>query len=324
MRYPEHVFKTNQNPLGSYRPGRKEICSSVVRLPLLGKAFFMAESMKTITSVYEMNDWAKARTLNRDSIGIVPTMGYLHEGHLSLVKQARLENDVIVASVFVNPTQFGRNEDFGVYPRDPQGDSAKLETAGVNVLFMPEADELYGPGYETYVNMERLSLLLCGRARPDHFRGVATVVLKLFNIVMPSTAYFGVKDYQQLQVIKKMVRDLNVNVRIVGCPTVRESDGLAMSSRNAYLSSSERKQAICLFEALMTARILFSKHETNTSIYIQAMKDRILAEPDANPDYISLVHPETLEDLSNVNDAALAVLAVKIGKTRLIDNMLLA
>ncbi len=284
----------------------------------------MAESMDTITSVREMNDWARLQIPGRKTVGFVPTMGYLHDGHLSLVKKARIENDTVVASVFVNPTQFGHDEDLTVYPRDPQGDSAKLEAAGVDVLFMPDAQELYGPGYETFVELERLSLPLCGKSRPVHFRGVATIVLKLFNIVLPSTAYFGSKDYQQLQVIRKMVRDLNVNVRIIGCPTVREHDGLAMSSRNAYLSPQQRKQAICLYESLMIARRLFAARESDPNAYLQAMKDRVLAEPDARPDYISLVHPETLEDLATVNDGALALMAVKIGKTRLIDNMLLA
>ncbi|MGA8832074.1 MAG: pantoate--beta-alanine ligase [Desulfomonilaceae bacterium] len=284
----------------------------------------MAESMDTITSVCEMNEWAIMQIPGRKTIGLVPTMGYLHDGHLSLVKKARLENDTVVASVFVNPIQFGHNEDLSFYPRDPQGDSAKLEAAGVDVLFMPDAQELYGPGYETFVELERLSLPLCGKSRPGHFRGVATVVLKLFNIVQPTRAYFGSKDYQQLQVIKKMVRDLNVNVRIIGCPTVREQVGLAMSSRNAYLNPEQRKQAICLYEALMIAGRLFATREPDPNTYLQAMKDRVLAEPDARPDYISLVNPETLEDLTTVNDSALAVLAIRIGKTRLIDNMLLA
>lgn len=284
----------------------------------------MAEIMKTITSIHDMTTWARDRVLNRESIGFVPTMGYLHDGHLSLVKRARSENDAVVASVFVNPTQFGQNEDFTVYPRDPDGDSEKLRSGGVDVLFIPEADELYGQDYETYVELERLPLPLCGKSRPGHFRGVATVVLKLFNIVLPNNAYFGSKDFQQLQVIRRMVRDLNVSTMIVGCPTVREPDGLAMSSRNAYLSPVEMKQAICLHDALMIAKGLFDKTETDASVYIKAMKDRITEESDARPDYISLVDPETLEDLPTVKDAALAVMAVKIGNTRLIDNMSLA
>lgn len=270
-----------------------------------------------------MNKWARTRLINRVSIGFIPTMGYLHEGHLSLVKRARMENNTVVTSVFVNPTQFGRNEDLSVYPRDPKGDSAKLEAAGVDVLFMPEADDLYVADHETYVDMDRLPLPLCGKSRPSHFRGVATIVLKLFNIVQPDRAYFGNKDYQQLQVIKKMVRDLNVNTEIIGCPIVREDDGLAMSSRNSYLSTKERKQAICLHEALMIAQRLFAAGESDSGVYIQAMKDRIMAETDVVVDYVSIVHPETLQELAALKGPALAALAVKIGKTRLIDNILL-
>ncbi len=284
----------------------------------------MVGSMDTITSVREMIEWSRFQISCRKDTGFVPTMGYLHDGHLSLVNRARSENDSVVVSVFVNPTQFGPNEDLSVYPRDPDGDSAKLEAAGIDVLFMPEAGELYGPSHETFVELERLSRYLCGKSRPLHFRGVATVVLKLFNIVLPTNAYFGSKDYQQLQVIKNMVRDLNVNTMVIGCPTIREHDGLAMSSRNSYLSADQRKQAICLYDALMIARRLFAAREPDPNAYLQAMKSRVLSEPDAFPDYISLVHPETLENLTTVNYNALAVMAVRIGKTRLIDNMLLA
>lgn len=270
-----------------------------------------------------MNEWAREQTLDRKNIGFVPTMGYLHDGHLSLVTKARSENDLVAVSIFVNPTQFGKNEDFSAYPRDAAGDTSKLENGGVDVLFMPEVSDLYGESYETYVELEKTSLPLCGKSRPGHFRGVATVVLKLLNIALPTRAYFGSKDYQQLQVIKKMVRDLNVNTSIVGCPTFREADGLAMSSRNSYLSLSQRRQAVCLFAALMIANRLFSAREPDPRAYIEAMKERILAEPDADPDYISLTDPKTLGDLTRVVDTALAVLAVRIGKTRLIDNMLL-
>ncbi|MGC8658847.1 MAG: pantoate--beta-alanine ligase [Desulfomonilaceae bacterium] len=277
--------------------------------------------MKTLTTINEMNGWAKSGLRTGNSIGLVPTMGYLHEGHLSLVKKARQENDVVVTSIFVNPTQFGRNEDLSTYPRDPEGDSAKLERAGVDVLFLPEVRELYGPGHETFVELERLPRPLCGKSRPGHFRGVATIVLKLLNIVQPARAYFGKKDYQQLQVITRMVKDLNVPTEIIGCPIVRESDGLAMSSRNSYLSPAQRKQAICLYEALMIAGRLFAVGESDSRAYVNAMKDRIMAEPEATIDYISVVHPETLENLTKVNGDALVALAVKVGNTRLIDNM---
>jgi pantoate--beta-alanine ligase len=258
----------------------------------------------------------------RDSLGFVPTMGYLHEGHLSLIHKARSENRWVVASIFVNPTQFGPNEDLSTYPRDPEADAAKCRAAGVDALFMPDAGAIYGPDFQTSVHVERLSGPLCGASRPGHFNGVATVVLKLFNIMQPTAAYFGLKDYQQLRVITTMVRDLDLDIRVVPCPTVREADGVAMSSRNAYLSPDERPQAACLYQALLSARKLFEQSESDPDRYLRAMVDRIAKEPDAVPDYIKLVHPETLLDLHVVNGSALAVLAVRISKTRLIDNML--
>jgi pantoate--beta-alanine ligase len=278
--------------------------------------------MKIVRSVPAMKEWSRAQIAQGRAIGFVPTMGYLHEGHLSLVRRARLENQCVVASIFVNPTQFGRNEDLSTYPRDFESDSNKCSHAGVDALFVPEADDIYGPHFQTYVEVEKVSAPLCGSSRPGHFRGVATVVLKLFNIVCPTSAYFGAKDYQQFQVIRTMVRDLDLDVRVVGCPTVRESDGLAMSSRNSYLSSREREQAICLYHALQTAGELFATGERDARKYIEAMHGCISEEPDAKEDYISLVHPETLEDLKQVDDQCLAVLAVRVGKTRLIDNML--
>lgn len=278
--------------------------------------------METFTTVAEMTFWAGVQRASGMSIGFVPTMGYLHDGHLSLMHAARHENDRIVTSIFVNPTQFGRNEDLSTYPRDPENDAAKCVNAGVDALFMPDATEIYSAQHQTYVEPGKLSQTLCGRSRPGHFRGVATVVLKLFNIVRPTNAYFGAKDYQQLQVIRAMTRDLNVPVRIVSCPTVREPDGLAMSSRNSYLSPHERRQAICLYQALCKAKELFEQCETKAQTYLDAMRARIGLEPDAEPDYISLVDPDTLEDLEMVSDRCLAIMAVRIGKTRLIDNML--
>jgi pantoate--beta-alanine ligase len=249
-------------------------------------------------------------------------MGYLHEGHLSLMHRARSENQAVVASIFVNPTQFGPNEDLSTYPRDPEADMAKCRAAGVDALFMPDVVGMYGPDFQTSVHVERVSGPLCGISRPGHFNGVATVVLKLFNMVKPTAAYFGAKDYQQLQVIITMVRDLDLDVRVVPCPTVRESDGVAMSSRNAYLAPEQRRQAVCLYQALLSARRLFESGERHASPYVGTMTDRIAMEPDAVPDYIRLVHPGTLQDLDSVEGSALAVLAVRIGKTRLIDNML--
>jgi len=278
--------------------------------------------METFTTVTAMKSWAADERRSGKTLGFVPTMGYLHEGHLSLIHAARRENDRVAASIFVNPTQFGRNEDLSTYPRDPVNDAAKCAEAGVDALFMPGAEEIYGPRHQTYVEPGRLAEPLCGRSRPGHFRGVATVVLKLFNIVNPTAAYFGSKDYQQLQVIRAMVQDLNVDVRIVSCPTVREPDGLAMSSRNAYLSPGERRQAVCLYQALCKAKELFDPRVKDAQTYLEAMNDRVRSEPDATPDYISLVDPETLEDLQEVSDRCLAIMAVRIGKTRLIDNML--
>jgi len=269
-----------------------------------------------------MKTWSKERLAEGYSIGFVPTMGYLHDGHLSLIHAARNENAFVVASIFVNPTQFGPAEDLSTYPRDPESDSLKCRDAGVDALFMPGVDEIYGPNFQTYVNVERVSGLLCGASRPGHFRGVATVVLKLFNIVLPTAAYFGAKDYQQLQVIKTMVGDLDLDVRVVSCPTLREADGLAMSSRNSYLTPDQRKQAVCLYQALVSARELFERGETDAESMLGAMTERIAREPDTVPDYISLVDPETLEDLKVVDRCALAALAVRVGNTRLIDNML--
>ncbi|MGB6067515.1 MAG: pantoate--beta-alanine ligase [Desulfomonilaceae bacterium] len=279
--------------------------------------------METLTSVAQMKQWSRYRILASKTIGLVPTMGFLHDGHLSLMQRGRSENDLLVTSIFVNPTQFGQTEDLDSYPRDPDADSTKCAQVGVDVLFMPTAEDVYGPHFQTYVEVGKLAEPLCGASRPGHFRGVATVVLKLFNIVSPTAAYFGRKDYQQLQVIKTMTRDLNLDVAIVPCPIVRERDGLAMSSRNSYLSSTERKQAVCLFQALQQAQRLLERGEPDAKEYVKAMSDRIQREPDAQIDYVSLVHPETLQDLELVADSALAALAVRIGKTRLIDNMLL-
>lgn len=279
--------------------------------------------METLTSVARMKHWSRSHLKAGKTIGLVPTMGYLHDGHLSLIRRGRSENNLLVTSIFVNPTQFGRNEDLDSYPRNPEADMAKCAQESVDAVFMPEVGDVYGPNFQTYVEVEQVAGPLCGASRPGHFRGVATVVLKLFNVISPTTAYFGRKDYQQLQVIKTMVRDLDLDVTIVSCPTVREDDGLAMSSRNAHLSPLERRQAVCLYQALRTAQGILDRGEPDAKEYVKAMSERILREPDAQIDYVSLVHPETLQDLERVADRALAVLAVRIGKTRLIDNMLL-
>jgi len=255
--------------------------------------------------------------------GFVPTMGYLHEGHLSLVRRARAENDHVAVSIFVNPTQFGPHEDYDRYPRDLERDLRLLEPLGVDLVFAPPVEEMYPPGFQTWVIVEEVSRPLEGASRPGHFRGVATVVAKLLNIVQPDRAYFGQKDAQQAVVIRRMVRDLNIPVEIVVCPTVREPDGLAMSSRNTYLSPEERRAATVLFRALQAARARYEAGERDAERLREAMREVIRAEPLARLDYVSVADPETLQELSRVEGRALLSLAVYIGRTRLIDNLLL-
>jgi len=254
-------------------------------------------------------------------LGFVPTMGYLHEGHLALVRRARAECPSVVVSIFVNPTQFGPREDFARYPRDPERDLALLEKEGVDLVFMPEAAEMYPPGFDTWVEVGTITRRLEGRARPGHFRGVATVVCKLFNIVQPRRAYFGEKDAQQLRVVRKMVRDLDMPIEIVPVPTVREPDGLALSSRNVYLSPDERRQALALSAALRLAQELVAQGERRAAVLRARMRRRIRQEPDARIDYVSVADAETLEELTVVDRPALVSLAVRIGATRLIDNV---
>jgi pantoate--beta-alanine ligase len=248
-------------------------------------------------------------------------MGYLHDGHLSLVKQARAENPSVVVSIFVNPTQFGPQEDFARYPRDPKRDLALLEKEKVDLVFMPSSDEMYPPKFNSWVEVGKLAERLEGASRPGHFRGVTTVVAKLFNIVQPDRAYFGQKDAQQLIVIKKMAKDLDMNLEVVAVPTVREPDSLAMSSRNTYLNAEERKQAAVLYQALKLAQKLYADGERNAQNIRQQMTTLIQKQPLANIDYISIADAETLDELDKVKPRALVSLAVRIGKTRLIDNV---
>jgi pantoate--beta-alanine ligase len=255
------------------------------------------------------------------TVGFVPTMGYLHEGHLALVKQARIENSAVIVSIYVNPTQFGPREDFGAYPRDLNRDLELLKEGGVDIVFVPSDDQMYSPEFSTWVDVENISERLEGTSRPGHFRGVATVVAKLFNIVQPTKAYFGQKDAQQVMVIKRMVGDLNMAIEIVVVPTVRESDGLAMSSRNSYLSPEERQAATVLFRALTLARQLRLGGEKDAGKIRRQMTLLIQKEPLAQIDYVSIADAETLEELDLIDHRALASLAVRIGKTRLIDNM---
>ena len=250
-------------------------------------------------------------------------MGYLHEGHLTLVRRARAENETLVVSIFVNPTQFGPTEDFLTYPRDPDRDLALLEKEGTDIVFMPSAEEMYPKGFSSWVEVENITERLEGAFRFGHFRGVATVVLKLFNIIEPTRAYFGQKDAQQLAVIRRMVRDLNMNLEIVAVPTVREPDGLAMSSRNTYLRADERSAALVLWRALSLAQELWQKGERDTERVRGEMRALIESEPLARIDYISIADPDTLEELDEIDRTALVSMAVKIGKTRLIDNVVL-
>ncbi|AOY58662.1 Pantothenate synthetase [Desulfococcus multivorans DSM 2059] len=257
------------------------------------------------------------------TIAFIPTMGFLHEGHLSLIREGCRHGDEVVVSIFVNPTQFGPGEDLDTYPRAFERDCELAEKAGATLIFHPNREDLYGENYQTYVTLEKLPFHLCGLSRPVFFRGVATVVTKLFNIVKPHVAVFGEKDYQQLMVIRRMVRDLNFDIRIIGGPIVREHDGLAMSSRNSYLSPEERKRALCLSQALNQAGKMVQAGVRNVSELIAAARKIIEVHPDAVIDYIEIFDPETIESLTVVDSPARMALAVKIGKTRLIDNTLL-
>jgi pantoate--beta-alanine ligase len=281
--------------------------------------------MEVVTSI--ANFRAMRASLNPgESAGLVPTMGYLHAGHISLVEMARSQNDIVVVSIFVNPTQFGPSEDFTSYPRDRERDLHMLEEAGVDWVFAPPVEEMYPPGHSTYVEVRDVTARLEGAARPGHFSGVATVVAKLFNIVQPHRAYFGQKDAQQVVVVRKMVADLNFPLEIVVAPTMREPDGLAMSSRNVYLDPRERQAALVLFRSLSAAKELWDRGERRGSALREAMSRTLAAEPLARPDYVSVADLTTLQELDDTAKAtgALASLAVRIGKTRLIDNLLLA
>jgi pantoate--beta-alanine ligase len=255
------------------------------------------------------------------TVGFVPTMGYLHKGHLALVKQARIENSHVIVSIYVNPTQFGSGEDFGTYPRELNHDLELLCEEGADIVFVPSDNEMYPPEFYTWVDVEKITERLEGASRPGHFRGVATVVAKLFNIVQPSRAYFGQKDAQQVVVIKRMVSDLNLGIDIVVVPTVREEDGLAMSSRNIYLNPRERQAATILFKALDLARQLRRNGENDANKLRKQITSLIKKEPLAQIGYVSIADTETLEELNLIDGPALASLAVLIGKTRLIDNM---
>jgi pantoate--beta-alanine ligase len=279
--------------------------------------------MRTVNTIAGMKAAAIEARSKGKTIGFVPTMGYLHEGHLSLVRESRKSADVTVVSLFVNPLQFGPQEDFRRYPRDPERDAALLEKEGVDILFLPENREMYPEGYRTSVEVAGLQDKLCGRSRPGHFRGVATVVLKLFNIVRPDYAFFGQKDAQQVVILQKMVQDLNADMEIRAMPIIREPDGLAMSSRNAYLSAEERRAALVLSSSLGEARRMFENGERAAGPIRERLSSAIAAESLARIDYVEIVDPSSLEPVERIDGEALVALAVYIGKTRLIDNEIL-
>ena len=278
--------------------------------------------MKIVGTVKEVREQVKEWKKQGLSVGFVPTMGYLHEGHKSLMDAARKGNDKVVVSIFVNPMQFGPTEDLATYPRDLDHDAALCESAGVDLIFHPEAEEMYEKDFCSFVDMTGLTEGLCGKSRPIHFRGVCTVVNKLFNIVTPDHAYFGQKDGQQLAVIKRMVRDLNMDIEIVGCPIVREEDGLAKSSRNTYLSPEERKAALILSKTVALGKEL-AKTEKDANKVVEAMKKNIETEPLAKIDYVEAVDALSMAPVEKLEGACMLAMAVYIGKTRLIDNTLI-
>ncbi|MBI4743819.1 MAG: pantoate--beta-alanine ligase [Actinobacteria bacterium] len=279
--------------------------------------------MKIIKEINTLRNFLKEERKKQKTIGFVPTMGFFHQGHLKLIQEAKKNSDVVVVSIFVNPTQFGPNEDFNQYPRDLKKDIELAEKEKVDYLFTPSVQEIYQDDFLTYVNVEELGAKLCGKDRPVHFKGVTTVVAKLFNIVNPDKSFFGEKDAQQLVIIKKMVKDLNFDVEIIGVPTVREEDGLAMSSRNIYLNLKERKAALVLFKSLELAKEKIEKGERNSKVIKNEMEELIKKEKLVNLIYISVSNAENLEELDVLEGKVLIALAAKLRKTRLIDNLFL-
>ncbi len=275
-----------------------------------------------VKTVKEVRDFVKSARREGKTVGFVPTMGFLHEGHKSLIVRAAKENDIVVVSDFVNPTQFGPNEDFEAYPRDIEKDAALCDEAGADIIFNPEPCEMYQSAL-TCVSVDKITKGLCGKTRPTHFDGVCTVVSKLFNIVMPDRAYFGQKDAQQLMVVRKMVKDLNFDIEIVGCPIVREADGLAKSSRNTYLNADERRAALCLSRSLKMGCEMINSGETDAKKVTDLIRCEIEKEPLAAVDYVEIVSLDTLEAADRTDCGILCAIAVYIGKTRLIDNFII-
>ncbi len=278
--------------------------------------------MKIVSTVNDARTIVKEWKKNGLKVGLVPTMGFLHEGHLSLIKKAVSENDKVVVSVFVNPTQFGPNEDFEAYPRDLNKDAELCEKTGADLIFHPEPEEMYPEGFCSSINMTGLTDALCGKSRPIHFQGVCTVVGKLFNIIAPDNAYFGEKDAQQLAVIKRMVKDLNFDIKITGCPIIREEDGLAKSSRNTYLNPEERQAALVLSRAVKCGLRLVEGGEKDSDVILKEMKSIIENEPLARIDYVEIVDMNTMKNINKIKGDVLCAMAVYIGKTRLIDNFI--
>ena len=279
--------------------------------------------MKVVKTIDEVRELVKAWKAEGLRVGLVPTMGFLHEGHQSLIIKAVEENDRVVVSDFVNPTQFGPKEDLASYPRDIERDAKLCEEAGADLIFHPEPAEMYAPDYCTFVDMDGLTKGLCGKTRPTHFRGVCSVVAKLFNIVAPDSAYFGQKDAQQLAVIRRMVRDLNFDIRIVACPIIREEDGLAKSSRNTYLNAEERAAAVVLSRALNKGKALIESGEQSAAKVKDVIMEELCKEPLAKVDYVEVVDADSIEAIKELNGNVLVAIAVYIGKTRLIDNIMI-
>lgn len=279
--------------------------------------------MEVVKTIKEVRELVKSWKKEGQSVGFVPTMGYLHEGHGSLIAKARENNDKVVVSIFVNPMQFGPTEDLASYPRDFEKDSAYCESLGADLIFHPEPEEMYHEDFSSYVDMSVLTEELCGLSRPVHFRGVCTVVTKLFNIVQPDNAYFGEKDAQQLAIIKHMVQDLNMDVNIVGCPIIREEDGLAKSSRNSYLTKEERQAAVVLSQTVELGKNLIAAGETDADVLLAKMRENIEKEPLAKIDYLKAVNGLTMQQQKEIKSPMLVAMAVYFGKARLLDNFMI-
>lgn len=284
------------------------------------EAFFVGKNMRVIRSIREMQTTSESLRNSGKIVAFVPTMGYFHEGHLSLMREGRKRGDCLVVSIYVNPTQFGPGEDFERYPRDLERDLNLAEGVGVDVIFTPEDGEMYPERYQTYVNVEKVTQNLCGIFRPGHFRGVTTVCAKLFNIVKPHITIFGKKDFQQYVTIRRMVKDLNIDLEVIGMPTVREADGLAMSSRNVYLKPYERESALSLSRSLKMAKEMYEKGERDAGKIVAEVKNYIEKHPYTKVDYVKICDVETLEDVTYIEGETVVALAVRIDKTRLIDN----